>query len=385
MNKETVNLPRLISEVAAGASVEPASARRFLHELFALIETSLQSGESVKIKGVGTFVRSDDVENPIRFQPDEELAAIANEPFAAFSAVELNDGAAEEIMNVTKSAPISNVANSAQAEEPEGTVGSDVPTPDDEKIAEVSEISETQPQQPTSEVENVEADASERDKTELQPEIADTEEIRPEKQEQPTVESNAVEQAEEPTPQMQNVTVHEAGGNTMMWLVLGGLIGLILGLVGGYFAGKTMAAYQIPEDEEEAESVELYEPEMQTDSVQAKASTAVAAAPADSVRDDAKPAQQPVAEQKPAAKKEPVYDTITKTRYLSILAREHYGKKKYWVFIYQANPQLGDPNRVNPGTRVLIPDKESFMESSPEATDAKAQKLLNQLAKKYKL
>ncbi len=99
-NKETINLPRLITEVAAGASVDPASARRFLHELFAMIEESLKSGEAITVKGVGTFTRSEDSEHPVLFQPDEELASIANEPFAAFSAVELNDGAAEEIMQV---------------------------------------------------------------------------------------------------------------------------------------------------------------------------------------------------------------------------------------------------------------------------------------------
>ena len=52
MNKETINLPRLINLIAEKASVNPATARRFLHDLFAYIEEQLAQGESVKIKGV---------------------------------------------------------------------------------------------------------------------------------------------------------------------------------------------------------------------------------------------------------------------------------------------------------------------------------------------
>ena len=89
----------------------------------------------------------------------------------------------------------------------------------------------------------------------------------------------------------------------------------------------------------------------------------------------------PAADTKP----QPVYDTITSTKFLTTLAGQHYGVKNYWIFIYEANPGLGNPNSIRPGTRVLIPAKESFMEPTKAETDAKARKLLNALSKRYKL
>ena len=190
----------------------------------------------------------------------------------------------------------------------------------------------------------------------------------------------------------QPVIVRQESGNTSMWLVLGLLIGLIIGLVGGYFAGETMAAFKLPgEDEDYEDTLELYMPEAvpaapaQSEEPAQPTAAAPAAEAQKTQGTDAPKTQTLASTSSTPAKAAPVYDTITRARYLSILAKEHYGSKKYWVFIYNANPQLGDPNKVSPGTRVLIPAKESFMEATPAATDAKAQKLLNELAKKYKL
>ncbi|MCM1036018.1 MAG: hypothetical protein NC406_01665, partial [Bacteroides sp.] len=95
-------------------------------------------------------------------------------------------------------------------------------------------------------------------------------------------------------------------------------------------------------------------------------------------------AETPAEPAKPA-KPEPKYDTITSTQFLTTLARKHYGVKNYWIFIYEANPSLGNPNSIRPGTRVVIPDRSTFEGPTPEATAAKAQERLNALARRYKL
>lgn len=407
-NKETINLPRLITEVAAGASVDPASARRFLHELFVMIEESLKSGEAIIVKGVGTFTRSEDSEHPVLFQPDEELAAIANEPFAAFSAVELNDGAAEEIMQVETPSP----ANSEPKESPV-TPPQPEPQPEQQNEPEVILSPDPEPdnvtvqtaeQAPIAEIpESNELEVTTREEIKAEVEEPEQKDVKEEKQEavpakpvEPTPVMDPVSQPQpkEPvvSPAPQPVIVRQESGNTSMWLVLGLLIGLIIGLVGGYFAGETMAAFKLPgEDEDYEDTLELYMPEtvpaapaQSEDPIQPTAAVpAVETQKAPAT--DAPKTQTQASTSSTSAKSAPVYDTITRARYLSILAKEHYGSKKYWVFIYNANPQLGDPNKVSPGTRVLIPAKESFMEATPAATDAKAQKLLNELAKKYKL
>lgn len=439
MNKETINLPRLISLIAEGASVSPATARRFLHDLFAYVENCLADGESVKIDGIGEFVRGDDSANPVLFKADADLAAIANEPFSAFSAVTLNDDAVAEIENVNTPA----IEQAAVVDEP-------VSEPQEEQVIEVSEpeqhiVSEPAeeievPAQPDAEVQTEpiqsEEDSEVNDElvgtvevpspvvpvqepaTAPEPDEAGTVEVaKPEEEEEAEtapVENELVEKPAEEYPAAEQKedtrryaqapgyrksrhrdyshkhSAQSASRNSSghaMWLVLGVLIGLIIGLIGGYFAGKTMQAYELPDDDtalllEDTDLMADAEPvqEVKADTIPVVEHQAVAQKEAaEEVKESAKPA-----EQAPAKAAEPVYDTITSSRYLSILARDHYGVKNYWIFIYQANPQLGNPNQVRPGTRVLIPARESFEEATKEQTDAKARRLLNQLAKKYK-
>lgn len=58
---------------------------------------------------------------------------------------------------------------------------------------------------------------------------------------------------------------------------------------------------------------------------------------------------------------EVVYDTISLTRFLTTMAREHYGNYHLWPYIYEENSKiLGHPDRIRPGTRVVIPSKEKY-------------------------
>lgn len=52
----------------------------------------------------------------------------------------------------------------------------------------------------------------------------------------------------------------------------------------------------------------------------------------------------------------PVYDTVSTTRYLTTIAKEHYGNFNLWPIIYEENSAfLGHPDRITPGTRVIVP------------------------------
>lgn len=51
-----------------------------------------------------------------------------------------------------------------------------------------------------------------------------------------------------------------------------------------------------------------------------------------------------------------VYDTIGTTRYLTTMAKSHYGNYNLWPYIYEENKTiLGHPDRIRPGTPVVIP------------------------------
>ena len=96
----------------------------------------------------------------------------------------------------------------------------------------------------------------------------------------------------------------------------------------------------------------------------------VAAAPA--------PAPTPAAPVAP----EPVYETIDSRNYLSVIARRHYGVQSFWVFIYEANADvLHDPDRIAPGTRVVVPPLESLPGANTEERRAIAARKIAALAR----
>ncbi len=56
-----------------------------------------------------------------------------------------------------------------------------------------------------------------------------------------------------------------------------------------------------------------------------------------------------------------VTDTIQANRFLTTMARRHYGNYEFWVYIYEENAdKLGHPDKLTPGTVVTIPPKEKY-------------------------
>lgn len=54
-------------------------------------------------------------------------------------------------------------------------------------------------------------------------------------------------------------------------------------------------------------------------------------------------------------------DQIGKTRYLTTMAREYYGDANFWPYIYEENKdRLGHPDKIKPGTSVVIPDLRKY-------------------------
>lgn len=374
---ESVNLPKLIMRLASETGCDPAEARRFLHEFFDEIEEQLLAGNKVIIKGVGSFCTSDDTASPLKFLADPELAVVANEPFAAFSAVELNDGVTDEVLD----AVVSSDSRPVAAPEP-------VPTPEPE--SEVEPVSKPEPESepiPECAPEPVPTPEPETEVSPVpEPEPAPAPAPIPAPVPEPEPETEVISTIESvPDPQpapaeesyVEEPTVVHTNPRHGLWLVTGILIGLIVGLIGGFFAGRIM--YMVDYDVPVIDSLTITPGPAamleQPDTVAAEA-----------VTDKTVPApQQPETAPAAPAPAEPVYDTVTRNRFLTTMARDHYGKKNYWIFIYMANPQLGNPNTISPGTRVVIPARESFAGQTSAETDAKAQRLLNELARKYKL
>lgn len=94
----------------------------------------------------------------------------------------------------------------------------------------------------------------------------------------------------------------------------------------------------------------------------------------------AEESEEKVVEQKP------VYDTISKTRFLTTMARDHYGSYYLWPYIYMENSSfLGHPDRIKPGTKVVIPPAEKYgINAKNKECIAKAKKLGVEIYARYK-
>ncbi len=341
----TVALSQIILRLTKITGVDTATARRFVRAFFGTIEEALIHGESVTVKGIGTFrlVEGLDSDRPskIAFVPDEDLAAQINAPFAMFEAVELADGV--EFPEEPEE------EETTQTPEPEPAVE---PTPEPEPESETAPEPESEPEP----------------EPEIEEEILEEEPLV----EEPVVEEPVVEESpvEEPV-----IDEYEPKRSYLPWIIGGAII--VLGAVGGYLA----AIYDPDEKPVEAVAEEIEPAPADTTMIIEDLSVDDI-----TLAQSAAPSNEPVEEQTPGqhTAPEPVYDTVSATNYLATMARKYYGKSGYWVFIYQANAdKLHNPNRISPGTRVLIPDKSSFAEDTEEATTRKAEMIRRELNEKY--
>lgn len=381
-NQATINLPTLISKLSAVSGTDMATARRFLHDVFAIVEDRLSVGESVAVPGVGEFAKGLGPDHAVLFRPASSLSAIANEPFSAFSPVEIFEGA-ERIINPPAAAAVDEQPASVSETPDESdlkTESEKLPsTPATQSSEPRPDIAIVETEQPKAETtETVEGRPTETDLTETNENPAPIEKTStfiPPKIE--TVEPY-IEPATIATPQV-------ARTSHTIWLVLGIMIGLVVGLVGGYFAGKSMGRVEGQfvengysyEDEVDNdvfnEAVEIDIPAENLETTTPDENTASAA--------DTPTQDTPIAEEEHQSP-EPVYDHVTKN--LASLAQKHYGNKNYWVFIYKANPNLGNPNMIAPNQRLRIPAYEEFAGTTKKETNEKAQSIYNELARKYK-
>jgi len=381
-----VNLSQLITRLAKVTNSDPNTARRFLRTFFATIEEALAEGDTIEIKGIGTFRRCDDpaVGTPgtVGFAPADDFAEEINRPFAVFEPVELADGlTAEDLEPETEEIPAeaplaktpSEINETVIEPEPEVSVpfeeaGSDTTTEPEEEHKAPWEIYGKGPIIENKEPETEKAIAETKDET-----IAGRET-------QEEVPSELEETAGlDETPEVEKEGFHR---HTWRWIVAAIL--LVAGISGYFAAVISVPIPKYGEDLYEAET-EQNETTVQTEPL---ADTTAIAEGSEQISQQPEQiketAPEPITEEAPLPN-EPKYDTVTSKRYLAIMAREYYGRSIYWVFIYEANAnKLKNPNRVAPGTKVLIPDKESL----PGTTDAErmaiAEKKASEIQARYK-
>lgn len=130
-----VTFPELVEQVAQYANTSKRMSELFLKELFATISQSLIDGESVKVKGIGTFKLTEvsprksvdvntgeEIEIPghkkLSFAPDKDMEEAINQPFMHFETEILDDDVTDDqLAAIDAGEPTEAPAEAAPVEE----------------------------------------------------------------------------------------------------------------------------------------------------------------------------------------------------------------------------------------------------------------------------
>lgn len=412
-----IAFPRLAALLADKSGRSKRFSEDFLRELFTLIGEQLEAGESVKVKGFGTFRllrveprKSVDVttglpmeisgHSKVTFTPAKELAEAVNAPFEAFTAVEIGDDVdinsiaeedeiliqddSQEIL-LNSSDELSPVAELA-AKNSESEVECQ-PTEINEPEVKEPEVSKQEEVQPEEDYDEEKTDSSElpvrvSPKALTSKAVCDGDDI----------EVADVVHANDSSFQddWSNGSYPHRNGylNKINWrralLVCFGCaaLGVIVTFViwslltkpdfsnvenKGFYSSKQdhdKSSYDIDVEGGDGQTVlESDVPVIEIAEEESGIEESVATAPSDVV----------------------VYDTIGKSRYLTTMAKDHYGDNKLWPYIYEENKdRIGHPDRIRPGTPIIIPKLSKYGVNPSDPKDIeKANKLGVEIYARY--
>ncbi len=400
-----VTMPALVAMLALTTGQQKKLCEDFLKELFAIIEEELTSGGNVRIKGFGTFklvevearksvnvsTGEDSVipgHTKVMFVASKELASRVNLPFEIFEAVEISDdlptdtldGGEDADLDDDGSAPVIDNNGSAPVIDNNGSApvidnNGSAPVIDngsapviDNGSAPVIDNNGSAPvidngSAPVIDNGSAPVKDDSKDNVDMPQKIifTDIEEdvvafpIEPIEKVDEIPTDETVEQEENTYEEI----LSEEDSDKRSVFLKGFFTGLAVAVVLGVIGFSVWYFFMSGSDERKPVPVAVVE----KTSVGKVEADSVAASVADSVRLDstalstAETVKSVSDNDVPTkASDEPVYDTVTTTRYLTTIAKEHYGNFNLWPIIYEENSSfLGHPDRISPGTKVVVP------------------------------
>ena len=400
-----ITFPELVEQVAQCANTSKRMSELFLKELFATISQSLINGESVKVKGIGSFKLTEvsprksvnvntgeEINIPghkkLSFAPDKDLAQAVNQPFSHFETVILEDGVTDEQLAQidayeaeTPQAPDAELptapeAPAADTEVPPPFVPADtLPEPEFVAIEEATEPEEA----PAAEAEPEEAPAIEAEAEEAPAAEAESEET-------PAIEAEMPVAAEE----MESMVSDELSEDrleqekdkrriTRRSLFEGFIVGVITTLIVTLFSYRlylmkctdqadkptqeeTLA--QAPTADSVATPAETTPAKVDSAQLLAEQKAAEEAQKAEEAKKKEEEAKKKAEAEKQQAEKQQAapkgvnasQDTVRIGTTLFKLSKKHYGSDKFWVYIYEENKaKYPNPNSIPVGAVLRIP------------------------------
>lgn len=350
--KQTIAISAFAGMLARQSGYTSDFCEHFVLEMFKTVADALKESNEVTIKGLGQF--SVDESGNVEFSPDPGFAADVNAPFDCFEPEPLDEDVTDEIL----SADEENISydSSAKAVENEMEVAAPKNPTDIQSVNQTDLTSEDMPEDMSNNI---------------RPEVVDDEIVTYEnhnedkKSEQmtdvgtsePVYESELSSSDTEITDEVGEDNVHIFSTRPRkfpIWtFVCGMAVGAIVGAAATYFIlvprGQAESAVEIRSDEQNVAEL------LGEDTAVVSADTVSKARP-DTITTPTVLTETLV----PVAEKDTViYDTVTST--LAQLSRKHFGSYEFWVYIYEENRDvISDPDRVEPNTRVRIPDAKKY-------------------------
>ena len=434
-NRLSIQDLALILSEQTGKSTE--EALRFLQEFIAVVSEGVYNDKLVKVKGLGTFkiIRVEERASvsvnsgerfvipshyKFTFTPDKELKELVNKPFSLFDTVELNEEV--DFSDVDVSAETSGAEEAAddsseeilpdgipeQAIEAPQTPEPEVkPEPAVEEEAAPQEEVEAEPQSeaetettPEPEVEaepelKAEAETTPKEEVKAEPESEAETETTPE----PEVEAETTPQEEAKAEPKQAEPVSSVLGykeyrrkrrrsasRKLLFPIACLFVVIVLGIV--YIVCLSGRTTVNKNWEPPMAEVGNPTPEAGMNSVPAD-STGVTPSDSASLAADSVVAEPPVVE-KNQPEETPKSDilalvTIKAGDRLASFAKQYYGHKFFWVYIYQYNQDIiSDPNNIPIGTELRIPDPGLYgIDATDQSSIDKAAALQSQILGKF--
>ena len=404
-NRLSIQDLALILSEQTGKSTE--EALRFLQEFIAVVSEGVYNDKLVKVKGLGTFkiIRVEERASvsvnsgerfvipshyKFTFTPDKELKELVNKPFSLFDTVELNEEV--DFSDVDVSAETSGAEDAADdsSEEilPDGIPEQAVEapqTPEPEVKPEPSVEEEAAPQ------EEAKAEPEPETETTPGPEV----EAEPEpKAEAETTPKEGVKAEPKPAEPVSSVSGYKeyrrkrrrSASRKLLFPIACLFVVIVLGVV--YIV--CLSGWTTVNKNWEPPMAEVGNPTPEAGMNPVPAdSTGVTPPDSASLAADSVVAEPSVVEEN-QPEETPKSDilalvTIKAGDRLASFAKQYYGHKFFWVYIYQYNQDIiSDPNNIPIGTELRIPDPGLYgIDATDRSSIDKAAALQSQILGKF--
>lgn len=332
MNQK-INFTQLTELIVSRNECSTNVAEIFVKSLFNVISEALSNNNSVTIKGLGVFRKSNFENEILVFQPDKSFIDAVNSPFSCFEPIELEENITEEILAHEIDSfdkPVSTNDN-LKDELPENTKVIDTVIDNNEDSINIENYDMSS--EPESQIEHID-------------EVTDAINITA---------TNINQEEPKESAQIDNYNFSQdkasnkkLGLFSIIFLIIGILIGIIIGFAIKIYIENTELTKMLDKQNAIIDSITTTNNNNHENIV------------ADSIYIESCSTSTSLIDNMDSIESSKT-DTITKTCFLTTMARKHYGNLHFWVYIYEENKtKLGHPDKIKPGTIINIPSLSKY-------------------------